>query len=187
MQLRFRIAYRAAQHRGNFVVLVTVHIMKKEHGLVALRQLREGGVKIDAVEEADEALVGSTDFKGGPLFFIIGPNHVIQRDCDGPFFSEAHEDDIGGEAVQPGRKRRFTAKGVDLAKELQESFLSQVLRFLRVTNHAKTESVDAAAVHLVDGFKRCRITLLSQADGFFERSGIRLERLSRLWWLQRVG
>jgi hypothetical protein len=52
VQLRFRIPYRAAKHDGDFVVLITVHIMKKEHVLVAVGQLLKGGMKIDAVKQA---------------------------------------------------------------------------------------------------------------------------------------
>src|SRR6266852_3247887 len=37
VQLRFGIAHRAAEHAGDFVVLVTVNIVKEEHGLVASR------------------------------------------------------------------------------------------------------------------------------------------------------
>src|SRR5258708_30456392 len=80
MQLGFGITYGAAKHCGNFVVLVTVHIMKEKHGLVALRQLRQGGMKIDAVEETRQAWVGSTDLDSGSLFFVIRPHHFVQGD-----------------------------------------------------------------------------------------------------------
>ena len=51
VQLRFGIPYRAAEHSGNFVVLVTVHIMKKEHVLVAVGQFLECGMKIAGYDD----------------------------------------------------------------------------------------------------------------------------------------
>jgi len=81
---------------------------------------------------------------------------------------------------------------VDLAKELQESLLGQIFGFDGVASHAQAESVDAAAVKLIDGFEGGRVALLSQANGFFERGSIRLQGLSRLrgrcrQWLRGQG
>ena len=174
VQLRFGIAHRAAEHAGDFVVLVTVNIVKEEHGFVALRQSLEGSVKVDAVEKAGQAEVGDTDFERGTVFFVVGASHFFQRYGDRPFLAEAHEDDIGGKAVHPGRKGRFAAECMNLAEQLQEGLLGQIFGFNGVATHAQTESVDAAAVQLINGFEGVGVALLGQANGFFERSGIRL-------------
>ncbi len=174
VQLRFGIAHRATEHAGDFVVLVTVNIVKEEHGLVALRQLLEGSVKVDAVEKAGQAEVGDTDFESGTVFFVVGTSHFFQRDGDGPLLAEAHEDDIGGEAVHPGRKGRLAAECMNLAEELQEGLLRQIFGFNGVATHAQTESVHAAAVQLINGFEGAGVALLGQANGFLERSGIGL-------------
>jgi hypothetical protein len=52
--------------------------------------------------------------------------------------------------------------------------LGQIFGFNGVATHAQTESVDAAAVQLINGFEGVGVAFLGQANGFFERSGIRL-------------
>jgi len=161
-------------------VLVSVNIMEQEHVLISMRQLLQSGVKVDTVEKTGEAQVWTAEFQSGPFFFIIGPSQFIKRDSDRPLLAETHQHDISGEAMQPRRKGGFTAEGVDLAKELQEGLLRQVLRFDRIRHHTKAERIDAAAVHLVDSFESGSIALLSQANGFFEIGSVRLERPSTL-------
>ena len=52
MDLGFRIAYAAVEDFGDFVVFVTVQIVKKEHPLVAFRKTFDRRLKIYAVEHA---------------------------------------------------------------------------------------------------------------------------------------
>src|ERR1700746_2352278 len=102
-------------------------------------------MNVDAVEEAAYPRVGSADLESVMAFFVVGARHFIQRKRDGPFRTEAHEDNVGGESVQPGGKGSFAAKGVNLAENLQKGFLSQIFSLDGVPSHAKTECVHAAA------------------------------------------
>jgi hypothetical protein len=80
--------------------------------------------------------------------------------------------------MQPSGEGRFTPKRGDLAKQLQERFLSQVFRFGRIAHHTQTQSVYAAVVQAIDALKRRRIALLGQADSICLRqlTGFTLSR-----------
>jgi hypothetical protein len=67
--------------------------------------------------------------------------------------------------VQPRRKGRLSPKCADFAKELKESLLHQVFRIRRIIDHPQAQSVDAAAVKLVQKLKSRGITGLGQTDG----------------------
>jgi hypothetical protein len=85
--------------------------------------------------------------------------------------------------VQPGREGRFAAKGANLAKQLQKGFLHQVFGIGGVPDHTQAQSVDAAAVHLVQKFKSSSISSLCEADGIrFSQRGRLAGRLPGLGW-----
>src|SRR5258708_22332777 len=79
--------------------------------------------------------------------------------------------------MQPGRKGRLSAEGTYLAEELQKSFLHEVFRIGRVIHHAQAQSVNAAAMQVVQKLKSRSISGLGQTDGF--RFSHRLGGLSR--------
>src|SRR5258706_544315 len=57
--------------------------------------------------------------------------------------------------MQPGGESRFAAETADLAKELDENFLGQVLGLSHVTRHPQAERIYApvvALVKLLEGF-----------------------------------
>lgn len=95
----------------------------------------------------------------------------------GFLFAEAHEDDVCGQAVQPGGEGGLTAEGVNFAEELKEGFLREVFGLEGVADHAKAETVDAARVLAVEVFEGGGVATLCAADGGVELSAGRLERL----------
>src|SRR5260370_32057840 len=97
--------------------------------------MQGGGMKIDAEEEVGNAEVGSADFKRGEVFFVVGTSHYFQRDRDGPFLAEAHEDNVRSEGVHPGGKCGFAAEGMKLAEKLQEGLLRQIFGLDGVATH----------------------------------------------------
>ena len=66
--------------------------------------------------------------------------------------------------MQPGRKRRLAAKRCDLAIELQERFLRQILGLGRIRCHAQAERVHAPLVLVVERLERLRVPLLGPFD-----------------------
>jgi len=97
----------------------------------------------------------------------------------GSLFAEAHEDDVRREAVQPGGECGFAAERVNLAKELQEGFLREVLGFEGIADHAKAETVDPTGVLAVEVLEGGRVAALGAEDCGIELSGDRLERARR--------
>src|SRR6202043_2755716 len=80
--------------------------------------------------------------------------------------------------MQPRRKRRLGPKGTDLAKQLQERFLSQIFGLRRIpSHHPQTQSVYAAAVQFVEPFESRRIALLGSSN-YFRLRQVRHFRLS---------
>ena len=68
-----------------------------------------------------------------------------------------HQHHVHRQPVQPGRKRRLAAKGCDLAIELQERFLGQILSLGRIRGHAQAERVDAPLMLVVESLERLRV------------------------------
>jgi hypothetical protein len=67
--------------------------------------------------------------------------------------------------MQPRRKRRFSAKRADLAEQLQESFLRQVLGFGRIRRHTQAQRIHTPPVLVVESLERFRVPLLRLSDG----------------------
>jgi hypothetical protein len=68
--------------------------------------------------------------------------------------------------VKPGGKGRLSPEGGDLAVELQERFLGQVLCVGGVSHHPQAQGVYAPAMQPVDALKSSGITLLCPSDRF---------------------
>src|ERR1700682_370727 len=101
MQLRFGVADRAAQHVGDFFVLVALHVVEQEYGSVTFRQLFDRRMKIHAIENASESQVWTANLESGPLLFAIGAGHFIEGNRDGSLLAKAHQNNVGGKTVQP--------------------------------------------------------------------------------------
>ena len=98
-------------------------------------------------------------------------------------FAEAHQDDVCGQAVKPGRKGRFAAERVYFAEKLEEGFLGEVFGFEGIADHAEAEAVDAAGVLAVKRFEGGGVALLSADDSRVELCRDWPERLRwlRIW------
>ena len=72
--------------------------------------------------------------------------------------------------MQPGGKSRLAPKGPNLAKQLHEGFLGQVLRLGGIVDHAQAERVNPPLMQTVDGLKGTRITGNTSPDRFFLNS-----------------
>src|SRR6202140_5615208 len=61
MELRFRVAYRAFQHLGNLVMLITFHLMQRENLAASFRKLLHGTAQRNTVDGAIEAWIPFAD------------------------------------------------------------------------------------------------------------------------------
>jgi hypothetical protein len=68
-------------------------------------------------------------------------------------------------------------KGVNLAEELQEYVLGQILGLDGLSHHAQAKGVDAPTVESVDELECRGVSLLSQPDGFAQGGAVRFVRL----------
>jgi len=66
--------------------------------------------------------------------------------------------------MQPRRKGRLPAERADLAVELEERLLGQILRFGRIRCHAQAERIHAALVLVVEGLERLSVSKFSLLD-----------------------
>lgn len=97
-------------------------------------------------------------------------------------FTEAHQDDVCGEAVKPGGESRLAAESVNLAEELEEGLLREIFGFEGVADHAEAETVNATRMLAVEIFEGGGVTTLGAADGCVELGA---DWLQRAHW--RVG
>ncbi len=67
-----------------------------------------------------------------------------------------HEDEVDGEAMEPGGEGALAAEAAELAEEMEEGLLGHVLGFGDVAEHAQAEGVDAALVERVELGRRPR-------------------------------
>ncbi len=77
-----------------------------------------------------------------------------------------HEDEVDGEAVQPGGEGALAAEAAELAEEVEEGLLGHVLGFRDVAEHAQAEGVDATLVKRVELGKGIGVAVLGVLDGF---------------------
>ncbi len=81
-------------------------------------------------------------------------------------FAKVHENEVDGEAVQPGGEGGLSAEAADLAEEMEKGFLGHVFGFGDVAEHAQAEGVDAAFVEGVELGKGFGVAILCAFDGF---------------------
>src|SRR5215472_1114079 len=68
--------------------------------------------------------------------------------------------------MQPGVQTRLASECIDLAEQLQKSFLCQVFRFGSIFRHAQAQAVDASAMQLIKSFETNCVSVLSQPNRF---------------------
>ena len=143
-------------------MLVAFDIVKQEDEPVSGREVGDGLFERKAVDGTGESEVGGT--KAASWAFFGGGFHgLVERDQLQALAAELHEDDIDGEAVEPGGKGGVAAEGGDFAVELEEGFLGEIFGLGAVADHAQAEGIDAALMEgeelgkggMVAGLRTC--------------------------------
>src|SRR5690348_16317786 len=93
-----------------------------------------------------------------------------------------HEHHVHREPVQPSREGAFTAEGADLAEQLQEGLLGQILSLGGVAGHAQAQRVNAAFVQVVEELEGLGFALLGAPDSLslgprFGRNGVMVQNV----------
>ncbi len=175
VELRLGVADGAVHHLGDFVVLVAVHIVEQEHLPVAGGKLLDGVFQCNAVDGAHQQRVLLADFALGAFAGLVGVDGFVERNLRQLLLAQVHQHHVHRQPMQPGRKRRLAAESLNLAEELQESFLGHFFRFRGVAQHAQAERIDPALVQVVEALERLAVAALGAADR------LRLRHLLRAW------
>lgn len=119
-----------------------------------------------AVVDVFEAPVRHAEFCGDGTAVDLAAGDFVERCFLEAPFTEAHENSVAGDAVQPGGESGLAAKVANAAKNRDERVLGEILGLRRVLDHAKTERVDTSIVATVQIFKPIGIALLGETQGF---------------------
>ena len=168
----------------DIMALATLHIVKHEDRSVTRRQLLYRSFEIDPIHRAAQPQIGRADVLPGAAGLFIRLRSFLERSNREGLLAQPHQNHVDRHPVQPGRESRFSAEGADLAEQLQEGFLQQILGVRRITHHTQTEGVNAATMHLIKKVERRSVPGLRQADGFRFRERHRrfTARLFGLGW-----
>jgi hypothetical protein len=125
----------------------------------------DGALQGDAVDRTGEDGVAAAEVALGRIL-LGGVDGLLEGDEVEAFLAELHEDEVDGEAMQPGGKGGLSAEAADLAEEVQERLLGHVFGLGDVAEHAQAEGVDAALVQRVQPGEGLGVTVLGGLDGF---------------------
>jgi len=134
---------------GDFVVLVTVNVVKNDGELIADRERVDSALEADGIERDLRTRIGEEGFKGIVAGIVGVGAKLVERRARVGILAEVHQDGVDGDAMEPGGKGRVAAEEINFAKYCQEDFLGEVFGGSSVFDHAKAEGEDAAAVTAV--------------------------------------
>lgn len=146
VELRLGSSGGPTENGSDFTVLVAVDIVKYESSTEALRQSSDASLKQRAVGQTFEALIRGAGFDRRTAILLTNIGEFVEGNFVKTFLAEAHQNGVASDAVQPSRKCGVALKIAEAAKDCEERFLSQIFRKSRITNHAKTERIDAVTV-----------------------------------------
>jgi|SRR5690242_16877423 len=146
-------------------MFVALNVVEHEDGAVTWRKLLDCTFKIYPVHGSRESQVRSSDIFAGPPALLIRLGGLIQRSLHKRFLAKPHQDDVHGQAMQPGGKSRFTPERRNLTKELQKGFLRKIFCFRRVPYHPQAERIHSPVMQSVDALKSLGVALLCPSDG----------------------
>ncbi len=144
MQLRLGSPNRATEHSRNLFMFMSFDIMKNENCAIAGRQLRDGFIERDTINNRHcVRVLCAFDDLHGRLAVFRGLFHTHAA------FAKVHQNLIDGETVQPRRKGRLAAKASYFSKELDEDLLRQVFGLRDALRHSQAEGINATVMTLV--------------------------------------
>ncbi|HEY2109445.1 MAG TPA: hypothetical protein VGH17_06050 [Candidatus Acidoferrales bacterium] len=127
--------------------------MKDEYLPAAGRQFRDSMLEGQAVDNAVQGQIRRAEVPWRPLrFFTIIA--AFETDLLYAFFAKAHQNHIHRDAMQPGGEGGVAPEQVNLSKQTQECFLSQLLSLRRIPDHAKAQVIDASFMSVIESFER---------------------------------
>jgi len=112
-------------------MLVSFNIVKGEDCAIPWRQLRDGFVEGNAVDNRHcVGVLRAFNYLDRGLAILGGLFHLDSA------FAEVHQDLIYSQPMQPGSEGRLATKASNFSKELNEDLLCQVLGLRDIPSHA---------------------------------------------------
>ncbi len=191
VELGFAVTGGALKHGGNLIMLEAFDVVKDEDHAVARGKQSYGAFEGDAVDGAGEGLIVGAEVAPGSVV-LGGADGLFEGDELEALLAQMHEDEVDGEAVQPGGEGALAAEAAELAEEMQEGVLGHVLGLGDVAEHAEAEGVDAAFVESVELCEGVGVAISGALDGIsfasdgsvpLEEAGVRF-RLHSEWALE---
>jgi hypothetical protein len=164
VELGFTVTGRTFEHGGNLIMLETFDVVKDEDHAVAGGKQGDGALERDAVDRTREHGVAGAEVALGRVFFG-GVDGLFERDELEALFAEVHEDEVDGEAVEPGGESGLAAEAAEFAEEVEEGFLGHIFGFGDVAEHAEAEGVDAAFMQGVELGESIGVAVFGAFDG----------------------
>src|SRR5579859_573231 len=172
VQLRFAVSDGASQHSRNLVMFIALNVVENKNHAVAGRQVADGPLEHHAVNRAGERQIEAAKLFGSALL-EAWLKRFLKRDLGQRFFAQVHKYCVHREAMQPGGKGGLAAEESDLAIELQESFLRQILGLRVIAHHAQAQGKYAPFVSAVKQLETGHISGLGFGDHFrFRHLGV---------------
>src|SRR5581483_10398599 len=162
VQLRLAVADGTSHHLGNLVVFVAFNVVQHKNDAVARRQALDGAFQVHAVNRTRQNVIPCPDVLLGPVF--LGLHALFQGDFRQALFAQVHQHYVDREPVQPRGKGGLSPECRDLAIQLQESFLGEVLGFGGVAGHPQAEGINPALVEAVKSLKGLCVTALGPVN-----------------------
>src|SRR5437879_13226192 len=113
-------------------MFVALNVVEHENGAVTWWKLLDSTFKIYPIHRPREPQIRSSDIFAWSAGVLVRLGHLFERGLRAGLLAKTHQHHVHSHALQPSRKRRLTADGSNLTKQLQESCLRKVCCFPRV-------------------------------------------------------
>jgi hypothetical protein len=162
--LGLAVADRAPNDLGNLIMFVTFDVVKNKNRPVARGEVVDRSLQLEPVDGPGEGDIFRPEILPLGIFLTATLGGFFQRNHGKILFPQVHQHYVYREPMQPRRERRFAAKRRNLTIELEEGFLSQILRLSRIRRHTQAKRVHTPLMLIVEGLERSGIPLLSLLD-----------------------
>jgi len=147
----------------DFVMLDPLHFVQIKNLPAALGKFLDGAMQGKPIDSSGEIQISCANIAFQR--WRLGRNWLVQGEQRRRFAApQLHEHRVHCNPVEPSRKGRIAAKRIDIAKHLQESFLSQVFRIGYVLRHLQADGVHTLLMQLEECGESVLISALRASD-----------------------
>jgi hypothetical protein len=139
-------------------VPVTLDVVKHKRRFATFGEVIDSRFETHAIKQAAKVRILSSRFPlGGAVL-----RGLAQRSQTVFLLLKAPKNEICGDTIEPGRERRLTSKGMDLAEDMHEYVLGNIFCFHGISEHAPANAVNQRTMVLIDDFECSHVVLGEQ-------------------------